>query len=58
MCVWGGGGGGEGVCVSESFLSFLFYLPCGERDNVKLIFVFDFKKEKLSEFERLGTVPS
>ena len=29
-----------------------------ERDNVKLIFVFDLKKEKLSEFERLGTVPS
>ena len=44
------------VCPKVSCLS--CFLPCGERDNVKLIFVFDFKKEKLSEFERLGTVSS
>ena len=51
------GGGGEG-CLCVKFPVFLVFLPCGERDNVRLIFVFDFKEEKLSEFERLGTVPS
>ena len=57
VCVGGGGGGEVFVCPKVScFL--VFFLPCGERDNVLLLFVFDFKKEKLSEFERFGTVPS
>ena len=54
VCV---GGGEVFVCPKVSCFS-CFFLPCGERDNVLLIFVFDFKKEKLSEFERFGTVPS
>ena len=52
MCV----GGGGCLCVRK-FPVFLVFCHV-ERDNVKLIFVFDLKNEKLSEFERLGTVPS
>ena len=59
QCVGGGGkGGGRGVFVCPKVSCLSCFLPCGKRDNVKLIFVFDLKKEKLSEFERLGTVPS
>ena len=58
MCVCVGGGGCLCVRKFPVFLVFCHVERERERDNVKLIFVFDLKKEKLSEFERLGTVPS
>ena len=42
VCVCVGGGGCKVSCLS------CFFSMWRERDNVKLIFVFDFKKEKLS----------
>ena len=56
MCVWGG----VFLCPVRKFFAFLvfFFAMWRERGNIMLIFVFDFEKEKLSEFERLGTLPS
>ena len=45
------------LCVRK-FPSCLVFCHVEERDNVMLIFVFNFKKERLSGFERFGTVLS
>ena len=58
QCVCGGRGGSRCLCVRKFPVFLVFCHVDRERNNVKLIFVFDFKKEKLSEFGRLGTVPS
>ena len=36
VCGGGGGGGGRGCLCVRKFPVFLVFLPCGERDHVKL----------------------